>query len=202
MTAASQALLFDLGGVLFEIDFGRALEAWSSHSALSLSQLRRTFTFDTEYERHERGEITAGEYFAHLASVLRLSGTPEQIESGWNAIFIREIEETRRLVQAVRRKLPCYAFSNTNASHMSAWAAQFPAVVSSFDRIFVSHEMGMRKPERPAFDHICRTLDLPPQSILFFDDLPANVQGAQDAGLRGVCVRGPADVARALAQLL
>jgi putative hydrolase of the HAD superfamily len=191
-------LLFDLGGVLIEIDFGRAFEAWSGHSALPASELARMFTFDAEYERHERGEIAASDYFAHLASALRLSGTQEQIESGWNAIFVREIEETVRLVQAARRKLPCYAFSNTNASHMAAWAAQFPSVVSSFDRIFVSHEMGMRKPERPAFEHICRTLDLPAESILFFDDLPANVQGAVDAGLRGVCVRTPADVVHAL----
>jgi putative hydrolase of the HAD superfamily len=198
MSTPPQALLFDLRGVLFEFDFGRALQAWSGHSALSLAELRARFTFDAAYERHERGEIGAGEYFAHLASVLGLSATPQQIETGWNAIFIREIGETRALVQAARRRLPCYAFTNTNASHMTAWSAQFPGVVAGFDRIFASHEIGLRKPERAAFDHICRALALPPQSILFFDDLPENVQGALDAGLRGVCVRSPADVARAL----
>lgn len=193
-----KALLFDLGGVLVEFDFGRALQAWAGHSALSLAELRSKFRFDAAYERHERGEITAREYFSHLASTLRLTAEQEQIESGWNAIFIREIEETRALVQAARRKLPCYVFTNTNASHMAAWSSMFPELASGFERIFASHEMGMRKPERPAFEYICRTLGLAPQSILFFDDLPDNVQGALDAGLRGVCVRSPADVARAL----
>jgi putative hydrolase of the HAD superfamily len=106
--------------------------------------------------------------------------------------------ETRALVERARQRLPCYAFTNTNASHMRRWSALYPQVVSSFDRIFASHLMGLRKPERAAFDHICCALALAPQSILFFDDSSANVQAARDAGLQGVLVRTPEDVADAL----
>ncbi len=74
----------------------------------------------------------------------------------------------------------------------------FPEVASAFDKIFASHHIGFRKPERAAFSYICQTLAVEPSSILFFDDLPENVEGAQDAGLQAVLVRSPRDVADAL----
>ena len=193
-----QALLFDLGGVLVDIDFKLALGAWSCLSALPEDQLRCSFRFDEPYERHERGEITAHEYFDHLRSALRLCASPQEIEAGWNAIFVREMAETTALVERARRRLPCYAFTNTNASHMGRWSALYPRVVSAFDRIFASHQMGLRKPERAAFDYICRALALAPDSILFFDDSNENVRAARDAGMQGVLVRTPQDVADAL----
>ena len=160
--------------------------------------MQRLFTFDHAYERHERGEITAREYFAHLSSRLQLSARPDEVEAGWNSIFVGEIAETRRLVEKARRKLPCHAFINTNASHVACWSALYPQLVLAFDRIFASHQIGRRKPERAAFDYICRALALAPDSILFSDDRAENVEAAQAAGLRGVLVRGPQDVAEAL----
>lgn len=69
---------------------------------------------------------------------------------------------------------------------------------SSFDHVFVSSDIGHRKPERAAFEFIGQALDLPLSAILFFDDLPDNVAGAADAGLQTVLVSGPADVEAAL----
>ena len=117
-TYAPEALLFDLGGVLVDIDFNRALTAWAPYSALSPAELRARFKHDLQYERHERGEIAAAEYFCHLANTLELKASPEQIERGWNAIFVGEIVQTRMLVETMRGILPCYAFTNTNASQL------------------------------------------------------------------------------------
>ncbi|MCA0244031.1 MAG: HAD-IA family hydrolase [Proteobacteria bacterium] len=201
LSHAPKALLFDLGGVLVDIDFSCALDAWAPYSALSPEDLRQRFRHDTPYERHERGEIPAAAYFGHLAQTLQLTASLEQIERGWNAIFVGEILQTRKRVEAMRGVLPCYAFTNTNASHMAAWSRLFPAVVGAFDRIFASHELGLRKPERAAFDRICDLTDTPAASILFFDDLAENVLAAEDAGLQGVLVKSPEDVAAALLAL-
>ena len=203
MTARTpQALLFDLGGVLVDIDFGRAISAWAPYSSLSSAELRKSFTYDFQYERHERGEIEAAEYFDHLAKTLQLDATHEQIEHGWTAIFVGEIRQTRVLVEAMRGILPCYAFTNTNATHMAAWSKLFPGVVGAFDKIFASHELGLRKPERAAFDRICHLTETPASSIVFFDDLPENVQAAKKAGLQAVLVRSPDDVATSLRPLV
>lgn len=196
-----QALLFDLGGVLIDIDFGRALAAWAPHSALPEAELRQAFRFDLPYQRHERGEIGAAAYFDHLASVLRLRASCEEIARGWNSIFVGEIAETAALVRALRTQIACHAFTNTNATHQQTWTRRFPAVVQSFERIFASHELGLRKPSREAFDHIVAELRVPAQSIVFFDDLLENVQAALQAGLQAVHVRSPDDVRHALQAL-
>ena len=196
-----KALLFDLGGVVMDIDFNRAFAHWQPISRLSLAELKTAFTFDVPYQRHERGEITAAEYFAHLARLLQLDDDPAQIAEGWNSIFIEEITETRHMVQAARAQLPCYAFTNTNAAHQAAWSGRFPALVQAFDRVFVSSEIGHRKPDRSAFEFVAQTIGVPIGTILFFDDTLANVEGALAAGLEAVHVRGPADGKAALQRL-
>lgn len=193
-----KALLFDLGGVLIDIDFDLAFRAWSRHSSLPLAALRQRFLFDEPYERHERGEIAADEYFAHLAETLELAATPDQVAAGWNAIFRGEIGSTLDRVAQARRSLPCYVLTNTNATHRACWSARYPRVAAGFDRIFASYEIGLRKPEPAAFDHVCRVTGFDPASLLFFDDTPENVNAAASYGLQSVLVRGPEDVARAL----
>jgi FMN phosphatase YigB (HAD superfamily) len=195
------ALLFDLGGVVIDIDFHRAFSIWQAGSGLSLEEVAKAFRFDLQYQRHERGEIAASEYYDHLALMLQMKNDHAHIERGWNSIFVREISETTAMIRAARSRIPCYAFTNTNAAHAIAWSSMFPAVAQSFDRIFASHEMGLRKPERAAFDHIAQELGLAAESIVFFDDLPENVQGASEAGLQAVHVRSPADVRNTLRSL-
>jgi putative hydrolase of the HAD superfamily len=196
--ASPQALLFDLGGVVTDIDFDRALHAWSAISPLSLEQLRRAFQFDDHYQRHERGEISAERYFEHLIASLQLTGTVDQVAAGWNSIFVGEIAETKRLIQLARDHLPCFALTNTNATHQQAWSLMFPDVMSLFDRVFASHEIGYRKPEPMAFKFIAREIGQTPDSIVFFDDLAENVDGARLVGLQAVQVRSPTDVQLAL----
>jgi hypothetical protein len=53
------ALLFDLGGVLVDIDFNRVLQSWSHSSRLPLPEITRRFSMDEPYRQHELGEITA-----------------------------------------------------------------------------------------------------------------------------------------------
>lgn len=86
----------------------------------------------------------------------------------------------------------------TNAAHQAAWSAMFPELVQAFDRIFVSSDMGCRKPEQRAFEHIAREIGVDADAILFFDDLAGNLAGAAIAGLQPVHVQGPEDVRRAL----
>ena len=198
--AAIEALLFDLGGVVIDIDFERALRSWEQHSRLSLDEIRRRFAMDGPYEQHERGEIDAAEYFEHLRGVLELEGSDEDVARGWNAIYVGEISQTLDDICAAKRKLPCFAFTNSNPTHQSTWIAAYPRAATAFDRIFVSSELGSRKPEREAFEAIAEAIGIASSATLFFDDSLENVVGARRAGLQAVHVRTPLDVTRALEQ--
>lgn len=196
-----QALLFDIGGVVIDIDFGRAISSWQAISRLSHDELRLAFQHDAVYRQHEVGAITIQEYCTHLADTLKLQAEPERIVEGWNSIFVGEIAETLTLLQNARRRLPCYAFTNTNATHHATWAARFPQLTQSFERVFSSYEIGVRKPDRRAYEFVADEIGLPPGAILFFDDSLENVEAARVAGLQAVRVWSPEDVRRALLAL-
>ena len=70
--------------------------------------------------------------------------------------------------------------------------------LAHFRRVFVSHELGARKPEARAFRRVAREVGLAPERILFFDDLPENVAGAREAGMPGVVVSSPRDFIEAV----
>jgi putative hydrolase of the HAD superfamily len=198
VSAKAEALLFDLGGVIVEIDWDRAFSRWAADSGANVDELRRRYTFDAPYERHERGEIEAPEYFASLRHSLGIDLTDAQFTAGWNAIFGAQITETVELLRTVAGRLPLHAFSNTNVSHQRFWSKRFEIALRVFDRIFVSCELGARKPERQAFEMISRAIGVPLGGILFFDDTLENVEGARAAGLQAVHVKTPQDVRQAL----
>ena len=201
MTVPS-ALLFDLGGVVLDIDFDRTFASWSRHSGVPLAQLRERFAPDSHYERHERGEIGAGAYFASLRARLGLELDDANMLAGWNALFAGEIDGMRDLLPSLKAQAPLYAFSNTNAVHIEHFTTRHGELLGAFDRLFLSSQLGLRKPEAKAFDAVTAAVGVPPGEILFFDDLEENVEGARARGLQAVLVRDIDDVRAACAPLL
>jgi glucose-1-phosphatase len=196
-----EALLFDLGGVVIDIDFGRAVASWAAAAGIPVDTLRARFSFDEAYQRHERGEIAADVYFAALRSSLRIGVPDAALVTGWNAIYIDEVPGIREILSAAADRFPLYAFTNSNPTHHAFASVRYADVLKSFRRVFLSCELGRRKPERAAFEAIAAAIGVPLPRILFFDDTPVNVEGARTIGMPAVLVRSPADVSAALAAL-
>jgi putative hydrolase of the HAD superfamily len=190
----ADALLFDLGGVVMGIDWDRAFLRWAESCGEDAEDLGMRFTFDEPYERHERGEIGELEYYAALRRSLEIDIPDHAFRAGWGAIFTEPVHGTVALLERLRDRVPLYAFSNTNEAHRAVWSRQFADALANFRRVFVSSQMGLRKPERASFEYIAHEIGVPAARILFFDDTAANVEGARAAGLQAVHVRGPDDV--------
>jgi FMN phosphatase YigB (HAD superfamily) len=199
---AVDALLFDLGGVIVDIDFRRVFEAWSADSGVPAATLGSRFSMDAFYERHERGEIPVAEYFESLRSTLGIRLTDAQFERGWNAVFVREVPGIGRLLHGVQARFPLYVFSNSNAVHHAYWAQNYASTLSIFRKVFVSSELGRRKPEPQAYIAVAQAMGTPLPRILFFDDFPDNVEAAKKVGMQAVHVQSLADVEKALAAYL
>jgi glucose-1-phosphatase len=193
------ALLFDLGGVVIEIDFGRAFTRWATRAGVPADTIRSRFSFDDAYEQHERGEIEAAEYFVALRASLQIDLSDAELTDGWNAIYCGEVAGIRALLGTGR--LPLYAFTNSNPTHQAFWAPRYAELLKSFRKVFVSSEMGLRKPEAVAFAAIAREIGVPVERIMFFDDTRANVEAALAIGMPAVLVRSIDDVKKALGAL-
>jgi HAD superfamily hydrolase (TIGR01509 family) len=196
---STRAVLFDLGGVVLDIDFARPLAVWQPHSRLPPEQLRAAFRHDEEpYLRHETGALPPRDYLAHLRQVLALECDEEVVRTGFNAVLVAEIAETVRLLDAIRPDVPRYAISNTNPLHVAEIERAFPRLLPRFSRVFVSHEIGHRKPDAAAFRHVLEEIGVAPPEALLFDDLLPNIQAARAIGMQAVQVRVPQDVRAAL----
>jgi FMN phosphatase YigB (HAD superfamily) len=198
---AADALLFDLGRVVLDIDFGKTLACWAGHAGCERAHLVGRFSTDETYKRHERGEIDDAEFFAGLRASLGIQLSDAQFLEGWNAIFAGEMPGIAQHLARAARRVPLYAFSNTNGAHTDHFSVAYADVLGHFREIFLSSSIGLRKPDAAAYDHVVKAIGVPASRIVFFDDLAENIEGARERGLIAVRVTSPGDVTHALAAL-
>jgi putative hydrolase of the HAD superfamily len=195
---AADALLFDLGRVVIDIDFATVASRWAAHAGCGPEQIAARFVRDEIYHQHERGAISDAAFFANLRTQLGIDITDEQFLDGWNAIFVGPMPGIAPLLARAAERLPLYAFSNTNSAHIEHFSPAYAELLSHFREIFLSSAIGLRKPDAAAYDHVIRAIGVPAERIVFFDDLAENVDGARASGLKAVLVRSTDDIAAAL----
>jgi putative hydrolase of the HAD superfamily len=198
---AADALLFDLGRVVLDIDFDKTLACWAGHAGCEPADLVGRFARDDIYQRHERGEISDAEFFAGLRGSLGVKLSDAQFLEGWNAIFAGEMPGIASLLARAAKRLPLYAFSNTNSAHVEHFSQTYAEVLGHFREMYLSSAIGLRKPDAAAYDHVVKAIGAPASRIVFFDDLAENIEGARARGLTAVHVTSPEDVAVALPAL-
>lgn len=197
----TEALLFDLGGVLITINFDRVIRRWAEYSGTPFEALKPRFEHGEAYQQHERGEIDAASYYESLRKSLGIELPDAQWEDGWNQVFGPEIAPTVALLPRLAERVPLYLFSNTNFTHHEYWSKHYVEALRPFRRQFASCEMRLRKPEAASFEYVSREIGVPLENILFFDDTMVNVEGARRVGLPAVWVESTEDVRHAVAGL-
>jgi putative hydrolase of the HAD superfamily len=197
----ADALLFDLGRVVLDIDFSRAVACWAGHAGCTTDDIVRRFVRTEAYWNHETGRISDAAYFESLRASLGIALSDAQFLEGWNAIFIGEMPGIAPLLARAAKRLPLYVLSNTNNAHVEYFSVLHADVLGHFREIFLSSSIGFRKPDAAAYDHVVKAIGLPAGRILFFDDLAENVESARACGLKAIHVTSRGDVEAALAAL-
>lgn len=198
---AADALLFDIGRVVIDFDLARTLKAWAVELGSDPSATMARLAANDTFHRYETGHVSDAEFFAAVREVLGLKLSDEALRAGWNAIFIGEMPGIAPLLERAARSLPLYALSNTNDAHIAHFSEHYAHLLVHFRELFLSSRIGMRKPNAEAYDHVVRQIGVPPERIVFFDDLAENIAAARHHGLKAVHVRSSADVAQALDHL-
>jgi putative hydrolase of the HAD superfamily len=197
----ADALLFDLGRVVLDIDFRRATACWAAHAGCEPAELAARFAADEALRRYESGKIGDDAYFARLRASLGVELSHAQLLEGWNAIFVGAIPGIAPLLARAAKHLPLYALSNTNPPHIAHFSSAYADLLSHFREMYLSSTIGHLKPDVAAYDHVIRAIGAPAGRIVFFDDLAENVEAARAFGLKAVQVRSSGDVESALVAL-
>ena len=198
---SADVLLFDIGRVVLDIDFGRVMNIWASHAGCEPADLAARFVVNDSFKHHETGHIDDAAFFGALRQSLGIGISDAQFLEGWNAIFTGEMPDIAPLLSRAAAKMPLYAFSNTNPPHVAHFSQVYADVLGHFREIYLSSSIGLRKPELAAFNHVVGAIGVPAARIVFFDDSAENIAGARACGLAAVHVKSSDDVAGALAAL-
>ncbi len=185
-------IVFDLGGVILNLDNRRTEEAFT---ALGVKNFREYFghgfaaSFFIDYET---GRITDRQFIDSVRQLTGLDVSDQAIIDSWNALLLDFPPERIQLLKNLRKSYRLFLFSNTNALHLAAlqqiWSATFQggSLEDYFEKTYYSHLLGMRKPDRESFQHILLENGLNGAETLFVDDAKINVEGAEQAGLKGL----------------
>jgi glucose-1-phosphatase len=198
---SADALLFDIGRVVLDVDFGRVMHIWAGHAGCEPADLAARFVVNDSFRHHETGRIDDAAFFQNLRASLGIKISDAQFLEGWNAIFAGEMPGIAPLLSRAATRIPLYAFSNTNPPHVAHFSKTYADVLGHFREIYLSSSIGLRKPDVAAFQHVVNAIGVPASRIVFFDDSAENIRGARAYGLTAVHVNSSEDVARALAAL-
>ena len=191
--SAPQALLFDVGNVLIDIDFEKAAQSWAQADNRDWRSIMERFRPDRAYEAHERGEIDWATYCVHLRDGLGLKLDDQVLAAGWNTIFRGPCDGIESLLSQVPEGVERYGFSNTNAVHHNFWSTRYAQIFEPFTDVYCSHLIGHRKPDPKAFNTVLEHMGLAAEHVLFFDDAAENIQAASALGIQAVHVGSPQD---------
>lgn len=104
------------------------------------------------------------------------------------------------LVERLRQNYCVCLFTNMSPELFNFWNAKF-RLTDRFDYVFVSGRIKAKKPDPRAFKSVVSQLGARPSDIVFFDDIPANVEGAASVGIKAFHFASAAQAAGVLRDL-
>ncbi|RJT50189.1 glucose-1-phosphatase [Rahnella variigena] len=181
--------IFDMGNVIIDIDFKRVLGVWSHLSGTPLATLTERFNMGEVFQQHERGEISDEQFAADLCNEMGIALSFEQFSAGWHAVFVGLRPEVITLFQKLREEgHRVVVLSNTNRLHLDFWPQHYPEIEANTDAMYLSQNLGMRKPEPEIFQHVLEKEGFTADQAVFFDDVAENIEAARAAGIEAVWV--------------
>ncbi len=184
-----KALIFDLGKVIFEVTFEMAYAYWGSLAKLNSEIIRKRFRFDLAYDQFSENKLTEQQYAKHVSDLIGVELTVEDFATGWNKIYLDAFPGIEKTLIKLKQNYRLVALTNTNATHARVWPARYEDELQHFEKIFSSHETGVRKPEVKAYTIVLNYLELAPQEVIFLDDTIPNIIGAEAIGIKSITVK-------------
>lgn len=192
MITGIRHIIFDLGGVLLNLDYSLTEKAFISAGiadfAERYSQLRQTDIFD----RLETGRMGREEFVATMQQIAATPITEAQVLDAWNAMLLDFPLRRLQILQQLRNHYDLFLLSNTNEIHEEVFNNTLhrdhgiPNIGVFFDKAYMSHRVGLRKPMPEVFQYVLEENGLKPEHTLFIDDSPQHIEAANAMGIKTI----------------
>jgi len=185
-------IILDLGGVLLNIDYNATIRAFKD---LGVKNIESMFTQDAQnklFDGLDKGLMSPKEFRQGVRQYSGLGLTDQQIDLAWNAMLLDFPKNRIELLEGLKANYRLFLLSNTNSIHYPEYMKYMKKshgvenLDEFFERTYLSHEIGMRKPDAEAFNLIVDENNLSKKETLFVDDTLQHVEGARRAGLNAI----------------
>jgi HAD superfamily hydrolase (TIGR01509 family) len=183
-------ILFDMGNVLFSIDYKKTEDAFVELGYGNFSQMYSQFTADALFEKLETGKISTEDFYTKLIASHPEKITEQQITNAWNGMLLHWRMESLEFLKILAKKYKLYLLSNTNDIHLAAVNNMLKmetgkeSIDDLFTTAYYSHKINLRKPNADIFEFIAKDAVINPQETLFIDDLKNNIATAAQLGFK------------------
>jgi HAD superfamily hydrolase (TIGR01509 family) len=195
-----QVILFDLGGVLVEVDGVGALQRGLGQRLPPEEVWQRWLMASTWVNTFESGRCTPEAFATGIVTEWGLAVTAEAFLDDFRHWPKRLFPGVQDMLALLAQRCTLACLSNTNSVHWPHIRDTL-GLNGLLHRYYLSHEIGHLKPARAAFEHVLADLGRHPSCIVFLDDNQLNVDAAQAVGIQAYRTIGIAEVQTALRSL-
>lgn len=185
-------IIFDLGGVLMNIDYMLTEKAFVDLGIIDFPQLYSQLHQTNLFDDWETGKIDETEFISGLQKAAGINLAAADIISAWNAMLLDFPIRRLQILQQLRLHYDLLLLSNTNEWHEAAFnkilysAHGIPNIGVFFDKVYLSHRVGLRKPSKEIFERVLSDNNLQAEHTLFIDDTPQHIEGAKLLGIQTI----------------
>ena len=192
MITGIRHIIFDLGGVLLNIDYSLTEKAFIEVGITNFPELYSQLQQSDLFDRWETGKMTREEFIIAMQQASTVPLTEDQILTAWNAMLLDFPIRRLQILQQLRIYHDLFLLSNTNEIHEETFnnilmhAHGIPSINVFFDKVYMSHRVGLRKPMKEIFQRVLDENSLKPEHTLFIDDSPQHIATAKELGIQTI----------------
>lgn len=185
-----EVVVFDLGKVLLEFDYGIAAQALAPASTRDAVHIRQVLDQSPLLHRLESGQLDEEGFEQEVRRQTGYSGSQEDFRRHFGDIFTAIPEMIALHAHLKRNGVRTVLFSNTNGLAVDHIRTRYP-VFSEFDGWVLSYHVGAMKPEARAYESVEALTRCRGASLLYVDDRPENIEAARKRGWRTILHQAP-----------
>ena len=183
-----KALLFDLGGVIVDLDYHKTINAFDALGVANTESIYNQFNQTEIFDGFETGSLTGKEFINLMKHQIPTYSSESEIKKAWNAMILGFEEAKLKQIKKYSEKIPCYLLSNTNEIHLEyiqtlLGEMPFKNLELLFNKCYYSHIIGKRKPHKETFEWVLNDMGYTAEDVLFIEDSPQHIEGAKTMNL-------------------
>lgn len=183
-------IIFDLGGVILNIDYKLTVEAFKKLGIDDFEEIFSQYKQSTLSDDFETGRITELEFYEGIKTISGKDFTFEEYKNAWNALLLDLPKERINILKKLSKKYRLFLFSNTNETHYKEFVTKVESDFNTiFEKTYYSHQFGKRKPDSDSFLSILKENNLIIEETLFVDDSIQHIESANLLGIRTLLIQ-------------